>query len=416
MKLLLTLLLLFYLFFIPTITAQNIYESGYFIDNDGNRKECLIKKISWKQNPTEFTWKKTISSSPSIGKIKDYKEFGVGQDYIFKRYIMKFDLRGDNIGKSTKSKNPELKIKKVFLRVILKSEASLYQYSENDVHRFFYTSKDTPYPDLLIYKTYYIPDDSKKAGKKVIPKANTQFKEQLQQYVNCRNQDVGELTHSQRDLKNYFSDYNNCKGAKIEYIVKRKISQTKVGLIASLDFVSFSHPSEFNLNQTVTYDNTLATKYGIYLETFIPFYKVDLSFFLESTYRAFSTQQNNAAGTITPLTLDFKSINVALAPRFHVYLSSDFELFFEGGLSVDHDLGTKSVFNSVEKITLDYFYGGGFGVGRFKVGYRIYTDKNIAKSETLSTSLSNSKLSTSSLYISINLSKYNKKKLSNFEM
>ena len=409
-------LLLFCLLFTSAISAQNIYESGYFIDNDGNRKECLIKKISWKNNPTEFTWKKTISSSPSIGKINDYKEFGVGQDYIFKRYIMKFDLRGDNVGKSTKSENPELKIKKVFLRVILKSEASLYQYSENDVHRFFYTSKDTPYPDLLIYKTYYIPDDSKKVGKKVIPKANTQFREQLQQHVNCGGQDATELEHSQRDLKNYFADYNNCRGVKIEYVLKRKISQTKVGLIGSLDFVSFSHPVEFNPNQLVVYDDVLATKYGIYLETFIPFYKVDLSFFLESTYRAFSTQQNNAAGTIAPLSLDYKSINVALAPRFHIYLSSDFELFFEGGLSADHDLGTESVFNSVEKITLDYFYGGGFGVGRFKVGYRIYSDKNIAKSETLSTSLSDSKLSTSSFYISLNLSKHNKKQLSNFDM
>lgn len=408
MKLLLT-LLLFCLFFTSIISAQNIYESGYFIDNDGNRKECLIKKISWKNNPTEFTWKKTISSSPSIGDIKNIKEFGVGQDYIFKRYIMKFDLRGDNVGKSTKSENPKLKIRKVFLRVILKSEASLYQYSENDVHRFFYTSRDTPYPELLIYKTYYIPDDSKKVGKKVIPKANMQFKEQLQQHVNCKNQDVAELSHTQRSLKNYFADYNNCKGAKIEYTVKRKISQTKVGLIASLDFVSFSHPSEFNAARSIIYDDVLAPKYGVYLETFIPFYKVDLSFFLETTYRAFSTQQNNVSGTIQPLRLDFKSINVAFAPRFHIYLSSDFELFFEGGLSVDQDLGTESVFENIEKTTLDYFYGGGFGAGRFKIGYRIYTDKNIVKSETLTPTISDSKLSTSSLFISVNLSKHNKK-------
>ncbi|AXT60644.1 hypothetical protein D1816_09855 [Aquimarina sp. AD10] len=402
--------LLFFLFFVSTISAQNLYESGYFIDNNNNRKECLIKRVPWKNNPTEFEWKRTISSNSKTENIENIKEFGVGQDYIFKRYIMEFDLRGDDVANSTKSENPRLRIRKVFLRVILQSEASLFLYSENGVNRFFYTARNVAYPELLVYKTYYVPDLKKKVGKKVIPKSNTQFKEQLLQHINCGNQDVEDVTHTIRDLKKYFIDYNHCKGAKIKYTVKKKINQTKIGLIGSLDFVSFSHPSEFNVSQTILYDDVMAPKFGFYLETFIPFYKVDLSFFLESTYRSFSTTQSNAFGPTEPAKIDFKSINVALAPRFHIYLSSNFEVFFEGGLSIDNDLGTKSVFNdNIEKVTVDYFYGGGFGVGRFKLGYRIYTDKNIAKSDKLSVTLSNSELTTSSLYLSVNLSKHNRK-------
>ncbi|WP_025743610.1 hypothetical protein [Aquimarina pacifica] len=407
MKSLLT-TLTFFLFFSSIITAQSIYESGYFIDNNGKRKECLIKKLPWKNNPTEFEWKKTISSSPRKEKIEDIKEFGVGRDYFFKRFIMEFDLQGDDVGISTKSKDPRLKIRKVFLRTILKSEATLYQYSENDVHRFFYTNKTTAYPKLLVFKTYYVPDTTKKVGEKIITKENTTYKDQLKEHINCGNQDVSTVEHTEKDLKNYFKEFNECRGAKIEYILKKKISQTKIGLIASLDMVNFSHPSGVSTNPTTIYDEVMAPKYGIFLETFIPFSKVGLSFFLESTYRQFTTTQNNAFPTVEPAVLDFKSVNVAVAPRFHIYLSSKFEVFFEGGLSVDHDIGTESIFENIEKTTLDYFYGSGLGIGRFKVGYRIYTDKNIVKTENLTDELSESTLSTTSIYLSINLSRYNR--------
>ncbi len=410
MKLLLS-LLTFLLFFIFSTSAQSIYKSGYFIDNSGKRTDCLIKKMPWETNPTEFEWKKAISSSPKTGKIEDIKEFGVGQDYIFKRFIMAFDLQGDTVGKSSKDKDPRLKLKKVFLRLILKSEATLYQYSKNDVHRFFYTDRKIAYPELLVFKTYYVPDLEEEVGEKIITKENTLFREQLQKSLSCRKQDASELAYTLKDLKKYFKEYNECKGAKIAYIVKTRFNQSKIGLIGTLDFVSFSHPSELNPTESIIYDDTLAPRYGIYLETFIPFFGVDLSFFLESTYRSFSTKQTNFSDTdIDGPELNFKSINVAFAPRFHLYLSSNFEVFFEGGLSVDQDLGTESIFNSVESTTLDYFYGGGFGAGRFKVGYRVYTDKNIAKREALSDALSESTLSTTSFYLTISLSKSNRNK------
>ncbi|MEW7279531.1 hypothetical protein ABW636_13135 [Aquimarina sp. 2201CG1-2-11] len=404
-------LLTFFLLFVFVSTAQSIYKSGYFIDNSGKRTECLVKKMPWETNPTEFEWKKTISSSPKKENIEDIKEFGVGQDYIFKRFIMAFDLQGDTVGKSSKDKDPRLRLKKVFLRLILKSEATLYQYSKNDVHRFFYTDRKFAYPELLVYKTYYVPDLEEDVGEKVIPKENTQFRDQLAQSLKCKNQDPSEVEYTLKDLKKYFKDYNECKGAKIAYMVKTRFNQSKIGIIGTLDFVSFSHPSELNPSETLIYDDILAPRYGIYLETFIPFFGVDLSFFLESTYRSFSTKHTNFANPDAEgPELNFKSINVAFAPRFHLYLSSNFEVFFEGGLSVDQDLGTESIFNSIESTTLDYFYGGGFGAGRFKVGYRVYTDKNIAKREALSDALSESTLSTSSFFLTISLSKSNRNK------
>ena len=38
--------------------SQIIFENGYFIDESNNRIECLIKNIDWKNNPTEFEYKR----------------------------------------------------------------------------------------------------------------------------------------------------------------------------------------------------------------------------------------------------------------------------------------------------------------------------------------------------------------------
>ncbi|KAA1243161.1 hypothetical protein [Aquimarina sp. RZ0] len=390
------------LFFISTMNAQSIYEAGYFIDNDGNRKECLIKKLAWRNNPTEFEWKRTISSSAKTEKIEDIKEFGVGEDFLFKRYILKFDLNGDTVGKSTKYKDPDLKIRKIFLRVILKSKASLYQYSENNVHRFFYTDQSTPYPELLLYKVYYTPDENEKPGEKIIPQENNTYKEQLKKKLNCKKQNVSNLTYTQGDLKKYFRKYNECKGYKIDFNTRKKINQTRIGIVAAADLTDFSHSSQFDTNQEASYENSFVPRYGVFVESFIPFSKVDLSFFLEGTYKAFKTTTSDPVLTNLDLELDYKSINIAFGPRFHIYLSSKFELFLEGGITVDFDLGTvSSVFadNEIENATTDYFFGGGLGSGRFKIGFRQYTGKNISKS----TAVRDSDLSASSVYLSINI-------------
>jgi len=384
------------MFLISTISAQSIYEAGYFIDNNGTRKECLIKKLSWKSNPTEFEWKRTISSTPKIEKIENIKEFSVGEDFRFKRYILQFDLNGDTVGRSTKSKDPNLKYKKVFLRTILKSKTSLYQYSENNVHRFFYTSPKAIYPELLLYKVYYTPDDTKKPGKKVIPQENNTYQQQLLKAINCKDQDVSKLTYTQRDLKRYFKKYNECKGNKIEYSIRKKINQTRIGIIAAVDLTSFTHDSRAGSAGNVVYDDTFVPRYGVFIETFIPFSKVDLSFFLESTYKAFTMEGSDLAIANEEFKLDYKSINVAVGPRFHIYLSSKFELFLEGGLTVDFNIGTESdVFpeNEIQNTTTDYFYGGGLGSGRFKIGFRQYTGKNISKN----TLIPESDLTTSSI-------------------
>lgn len=389
------------LFFVSVSSAQSLWEAGYFIDNSGKKTEALIKKRLWRDNPTEFEWKKTISSTPRTAKIEDIKEFAVGEDYLYKRYILRFDLKGDTVGKATKSENPDLKIRKIFLRLIVRSKTSLYQYSQNGVHRFFYTNSYTVYPELLVYKVYYTPDESKDLGEKVIPKENTRFREQLTDIASCGKLKPSGLEYTQTDLKRYFVQYNECKGNKIEYIIRKKINQTRVGIVAAADLTNFEHLTPPNQGvRDVIYPEAIVPRYGVFIESFIPFSKVDLSFFLEATYKAYTAEGKVLDVEGLTYDLDYENLNVAFAPRIHIYLSAKFELFLEGGLSVDFDLGTESeAITDLQNTTTNYFYGGGFGSGRFKIGYRMYTSKNISKD----TALPESALDVSSLYLSFTL-------------
>ena len=393
--------LLFGLFFIASTQAQSLWEAGYFIDNSGKKTQALIKKRLWRDNPTEFEWKKTISSTSRTAKIEDIKEFAVGEDYLYKRYILKFDLNGDTVGKSTRSEDPNLKIRKVFLRLIVRSETSLYQYSQNDIHRFFYTNYDTVYPELLIYKIYYTDDERKELGEKVIPKVNNTYQEQLKQIASCGKLDPTKLEYNQTDLKRYFVEYNKCKGNEIEYIIRKKINQTRVGIIAAVDLTGFSHPIPAQGIPFILYDDQYVPRYGLFIESFIPFSKVDLSFFLEGTYKSYTaTGLNPDSNDTTQFQLDYKNLHLALAPRIHIYLSPKFEFFLEGGLSIDFDMGTEGdAFTDFKNVTTNFFYGGGFGSGRFKVGYRMYTDKNISESNTVPETT----MDVSSLFLTINL-------------
>ena len=53
--------LLILLIFISTFNsyAQTSFEKGYFINNEGQKTDCLIKNIDWKDNPTEIKFKYT---------------------------------------------------------------------------------------------------------------------------------------------------------------------------------------------------------------------------------------------------------------------------------------------------------------------------------------------------------------------
>jgi hypothetical protein len=79
------------------VYAQVVFESGYFIDNSGQKVECLIRNVDRSDNPTEFQYKLSERSEINTATIESVKEFGVDGFSKYIRSEVKIDRSSDNI-------------------------------------------------------------------------------------------------------------------------------------------------------------------------------------------------------------------------------------------------------------------------------------------------------------------------------
>ncbi len=66
------LLLLVMLLSFSFLNAQNNFEEGYYIDNSGNKINCLIKNLDWKNSPESIVVKNNNGEEKLIN-ILDFK-------------------------------------------------------------------------------------------------------------------------------------------------------------------------------------------------------------------------------------------------------------------------------------------------------------------------------------------------------
>jgi hypothetical protein len=77
--------------------GQIRFVKGYFIDENNNRTECLIRNEDWANNPKEFKYKLEDSENVLKGRLDSVKEFSL---YGFSKYIkvkVKIDRSSNDI-------------------------------------------------------------------------------------------------------------------------------------------------------------------------------------------------------------------------------------------------------------------------------------------------------------------------------
>ena len=81
--------------------AQIIFEAGYFIKNNGEKVDCLIKNVDWKNNPTKFQYKRSKDSDSQTATVQDVREFGIGDNTKYQRYTVAIDRSTHTLKKLT---------------------------------------------------------------------------------------------------------------------------------------------------------------------------------------------------------------------------------------------------------------------------------------------------------------------------
>jgi len=335
MKKFLTLLLL-----ISTIAsfAQITYQPGYFLNNNGIKTECLIKNVAWKNNPVEFSYKLSETDEAQKGYINSVSEFSVS-GYKFKRFTTKLDRSGRDIATMSELREPTWVNETLFLNVLVEGKATLYQYEDGNLVRFFTSTSNDNEAQQLVYKPY--KESDMQIG------YNNQFRGQLYSVMKDEFPDLkrfSNLKYEKDVLVNLFTDYNAKKGELVNNINdKKNKSSINFKITAGVAFNSVSAKQSFTYRESSSDFSTKASlRVGAEVEVILPFNNSKWAVFANPGYQHYKDSYDK----VDSWQVDYTFVDVPLGVRHYMYVSKKSKIFLNAAYVLAFNVN-KSNINTV---------------------------------------------------------------------
>ncbi|QKX03573.1 hypothetical protein HN014_01135 [Aquimarina sp. TRL1] len=380
--------------------AQIKFEKGYYINNQGDKIDCLIKNEEWHDNPATIAYKISEDSSDTSLSINDFKSFKVGnQHYI--RANVKIDRSGRDLSSLTENRSPEFTEETLLLKVLMKGKASLYLFREGNLNLYFFKKENNDI-EQLIYKEYLIRlSDNTLNSRKV--GVNNYFRQQLLNTLNCpdiNEKDAANLDYKKKELVRYFLKYNRCKNEGFTYELADKIEKWDVNITVrpriSIPSISIEDRNYYLQNSTKAseledFDTGVRFQFGVETEFVFPFYKNKWSIFLEPIYQSYQSEaketRTNVLGTQNrKYALNYTSIEVPIGLRHYMYLNDQSSFFVSGAFVTDFDFNSsyKEIIN--ERVIREtkvnsrsnIVVGLGYKYDRYSLEARLASNRKIA--------------------------------------
>ena len=371
-----------------TAQAQINFEKGYFISSKNEKTECLIKNVDWENNPNKFKYKLDENSDVATVSLQEVKEISIGNYVKYIKATVGIDRSPERIGDLSKHRVAFLNEETLFLKVLLEGKASLFEYRDNNLKRFFY-KKEKNEIQQLIFKKY--KRTSTLVGE------NNRFRQQIWSDLKCSSLSknyVEDLKYDKRDLISAFEKYNNRVTA--EYLVYDQ-KPKPVGDFFNLNIRPRVNYSSLTINRNeepffeVPFDSKLSYGIGAELEFIFPFRKNKWAFVIEPTYQHFSNDVRQPSDIVFGgeilASVNYNTLELPLKARHYFYINDNQKIFinasyiFEFALDSSVDLLRNEgpdIFNS-ETSTIRAL---GFGIGykyhdKYSAEIRYRTQENI---------------------------------------
>ncbi len=374
------------IFFIVIITAlksfgQITYEKGYFIDNNNQRVECLIKNYDWKNNPTEIEFKTSSSPKPQKADIASIKEFGIDGYSKYVRVKTFIDRSSADILEISTQSSPEWSEELVFLKVLVEGKAKLFTFVDGDLNLFLYSLNDSTV-NQLIYKQYFSVDSTFASVQTVC--FNTRFRQQLWIDVKCPGETMSSLESLQYNtnmLKQYFIKYNKCSGYSfIEYNKNGKAFNLK--LTPGINFSAMSMTNDANSFRDTDFGIKTGFRIGLEGEFILPFNKNKWGILFEPTYQYFNATSKNSNGNTS---INYNSLEFPIGLRQYFFLNNSIKLFINifyiPAFCPDFHSTFKSGSSPAALLDINsrgsFAFGGGIGLAKLSAGIRYYSNRQI---------------------------------------
>ena len=377
-------LLFTFLFLSLNNYAQITFEKGYFITDTGEKTECLIKNMDWKNNPIEFLYKSHEDKKIKTATIKSVKEFVISNTSKYIKTTVNIDRSGETINTMNKVRNPIFKTETLFLKTLIEGEASLYSYQEGNLKRYFFQQKDMPKIKQLIYKKYLSYHNQKD-----VTATNERYKYQLWKNLKCEKisqKEINNINYKKKSLVNIFIKYNNCTNSKFTNI-EEKIKRDLFNLNFRPGILNSSLSTKHNNNKynNINFDNELSFRLGIEAEIIFPFLKNKWSLILEPTYQYYKTFK------VIPyfkrkvkVSVDYQSIEVPVGFRYYSLLNNNSKLFYNLSYTFDFSKSNYIDFEKSKSLDLKIESSGNFNIGiGFKYKNKYSTELRYSLKRTL---------------------------------
>ena len=356
-----------------SLYSQIVFENGYFINESNQKVNCLIKNVDWRDSPTEFEYKISQNEPVQKASIQTIKEFGINGISKYIGANVNIDRSGGDLINMNSQKNPIFQEERLFLKVLIDGKASLYNYSDKNLTRFFYKMNDSAIIQL-VYKRYLNYENN-------IAQNNT-FRQQLYNGLKCEgitSKNIESIRYIKNDLMKLFVNYNECMGSdNLNYKASHKKALFNLSLRPGLNqsSLAISNPEADYMN--TDFGNKFGFRFGIEGEYLLPFNKNKWGFIMEPTFQYFKSEKtknaNGVSGGVLVSKVNYQSIELPFGVRYYIFLNDESKIYinasyvidFSYSSNIEHSRSDGSVLSK-----LDIETGGNIALG---VGYK-YKDK-----------------------------------------
>lgn len=133
--------------------GQIVFEPGYYLDQQHQKHEGLIRNEGWLNNPSEIVFKESETSEARKIPKSDITQFEVG-DLLFIKFEMQVDVSDNNLNTMTTTASPVWEKRTELIRKIADGPYSLYVFRSSNLNRFFYSNQPHTEVTQLVYKKF----------------------------------------------------------------------------------------------------------------------------------------------------------------------------------------------------------------------------------------------------------------------
>lgn len=324
------------IFLVNFVFSQKLFIQGYFVDNNGEKTECLIDNKDWESSPKEIYYKLTENSEILKINIDSISLFELPGYSKYKCQLVQIDKSSEDITNLSAEKNPVWQTEKLALKVLSEGRTELYVYNNKDITRFFY-EVDNSGIKQLIYKSYRATNEN---GTNFVG-TNNNFRQQL--FVEVNNPgykyDLSKLNYEEKELKNYFEQYNaqfeTTDGSTTKEKVKR--DSFKAAIMVGINHSSLSVINISDSRYSKEFEPAISPMFGAEFEFVLPFFNDKWSFVLQPVYNSKTSVKTQSEldphGHQLDSEYSYQGIDIPLGIRYRYSVSNKLKFNATGYLT-----------------------------------------------------------------------------------